>query len=74
MKVTDSTLFSPGFVHALAARMAADTCMTLTENRQLLVDMEALYDKKIAEAQYSEGSQGRTEIMRSDILTGARKR
>ena len=74
MKVTDAGQFSPGFVHALAARMAADTCMTLTENRQLLVDLEDLYDKKLDEAAYADGSQGRTEVIRSNKLTGARKR
>lgn len=74
MKVTDAGQFSPGFVHALAARMAADTCMTLTENRQLLVDLEDLYDKKLDEAAYADGAQGRTEVIRSTRLTGARKR
>lgn len=74
MQVTDSGQFSPGFVHALAARMAADTCMTLTENRQLLVDLQELYEQKLNEAAYADGSQGRTEVIRSRYLTGVRKR
>lgn len=74
VQVTDSTKFSPGFVHALAARMAADTCITLTENRKLLEDMETLYMSKLQDATYADGSQGRTEVIRSDVLTGVRKR
>jgi hypothetical protein len=74
IRVTDPNLFSPSFVHALAARLAADTAMVFTENRQMLVDMEALYNEKMAEAAYADGSQGRTERVRSTILTGARKR
>lgn len=74
MRVTDSEQFSPGFVHALAARLAADTCVTLTENMRLAETMEAMYVAKIAQAAYSDGSQGRTEVMRSSALTGPRKR
>ncbi len=66
--------YSPSFVHALAARLAADTCMTFTENRKMFEQMEALFDDKLADALYSDGSQGRTEIVRSSRLTGIRTR
>jgi len=74
MKVTDPNLFSPGYVHALAARMAADTCITLTENIKLEERMEARYESKLADAVYADGSQGRTEVISSSRLTGVRKR
>jgi hypothetical protein len=66
--------YSPSFVHALAARLAADTCMVFTENRKMFEQMEALFDTKLADALYSDGSQGRTEIVRSSRLTGIRTR
>lgn len=74
VQVTNTALFSPGFIHALAARMAADTAMTLTESSKLEEKMEARYDTKLADAKYTDGSQGRTEIIKSSRLTGTRKR
>lgn len=71
---TNSDRYSPGFVHALAARLAADTCMTFTENRKMFEQMELMYQDKLNDAAYADGSQGRTEIIRSDILTGVRTR
>ena len=44
MQVTDTALFSPGFIHALAARLAADTAMTLTESSKLEEKMEVRYE------------------------------
>lgn len=66
--------YSPSFVHALAARLAADTAMVFTENRKMFEQMEALFNDKLADALYSDGSQGRTEIVRSSRLTGIRTR
>ena len=62
------------FIHAIAARLAADTCMTFTENRRMFEQMEAMYNDKMADALYSDGSQGRTELVRSSRLTGPRTR
>ena len=74
MRVTDSALFPPSFVHALAARMAADTAIVFTENIKLEEKMEAKYEAKLSEAMYADGSQGRTEVIKSSRLTGARTR
>ena len=71
---TNSDRYSPGFVHALAARLASDTAMVFTENRLMFEQMEALYNDKLADAIYADGSQGRTEVIRSSKLTGARTR
>lgn len=74
IQITNTDLFSPSFVHALAARLAADTAMTFTENEKLQTRMEDRYDSKLAEAAFSDGRQGRTERVQSNILTGARTR
>lgn len=74
VQVVDPKLFSPQFSHALAARLAADTCITFTENARLEETMEARYESKLADAAYADGSQGRTEVVRSTKLTGARTR
>lgn len=75
VRVTDTQLFSPSFVHALAARLAADTALTFTENQKLEEKMEAKYEAKLAEAVYADGSQGRTEVIQSrNRLTGIRTR
>jgi hypothetical protein len=63
---------SPLFRQALAARLAADFSITLTQNRQLQLDMWNLYQQKLTEAAASDSRQGRTELLRSSILTGVR--
>lgn len=74
IRIENTDLFHPSFVHALAARLAADTAMTFTENEKLQTRMEDRYDAKLGEAQFSEGRQGRTERIVSNLLTGARTR
>ena len=73
-RVTNSDFYSPQFAHALAARLASDTSMVFTENRRMFEQMEALYTDKLADAVYADGSQGRTEVIRSTRLTGVRTR
>lgn len=74
VQVTNADLFSASFIHALAARLAADTCLTFTENKKLKEYMEEMYDTKLADARFSDGRQGRTEKVVSNLLTGARTR
>lgn len=74
VRVTNSGLFNATFAHAVAARLAADTAMTFTENRALADNMEEKYMMKLADAVYADGSQGRTEVLRSSKLTGVRSR
>lgn len=74
VRVTDTNLFSPSFVHALAARLAADTALVFTENVRLQETMELRYEKKLSEAVYADGTQGRAEVTRSTKLTGVRTR
>jgi hypothetical protein len=71
---TNTDEYPAPFVHALAARLAADTAIAFTENRKLFEQMEMMYIDKLADATFSDGSQGRTEVIRSTKLTGARTR
>ena len=49
-QVTDPNEFDWLFIESLAARMAAELAISLTDNRQLFVDLFNLYQGKIAEA------------------------
>lgn len=74
IRVTNADLYHPSFIHAFAARLAADTALTFTEDKKLEIRMNERYDTKIAEASFAEGRQGRTERASSRILTGTRRR
>ena len=67
-RITDPTKFSSSFVQALAARLASDLCIPLTENRSLQADMWTLYQNKLADAAATDGMQGRQQPIRSDAL------
>lgn len=71
-RIRNEGLFPPSFVHAFAARLAAEIAMPLTEDRQLQVDMQQLYAAKIHEAAAIDGMQGRSKIVRSTHLTRVR--
>lgn len=58
-QITDPKKFSPLFVQALAARLAADLAIPLTKSRTLQADMWSLYQNKMQEAMGVDGSQGR---------------
>jgi len=73
-QITDTGKFSPLFIQALAARIAADACIPLTENRQLQADMWNLYSVKLGEAAARDGQQGSNEKIVSDTLVLARSR
>jgi hypothetical protein len=71
-RVTDTGKFSPLFTQALAARIAADACVPLTENRQLQVDLWGLYGDKMKEAAARDGQQGSNDMITQSRLTGVR--
>jgi hypothetical protein len=71
-RIDDPGQFTPAFVQALAARIAADLCVPLTENRQLQVDLWNLYERKVSEAAATDGGQGANEIIKSDSLVNIR--
>ena len=71
--ITDTGRFSPLFVQALAARIAADAAIPLTENRQLQADMWGLYNDKLSEAAARDGQQGTSDTITQSRLTGVRR-
>jgi hypothetical protein len=71
-RITDTSKFSSMFSQALAARIAADLCIPITENRLLQADMWQLYNDKLEEAKTRDNQQGIAENFRSDTLITAR--
>jgi hypothetical protein len=71
-KIEDTSLFSPGFSLAVALRLAYTLAVPMTENRQLKADLWAEYQTEIKDAGGVDGSQGKSERVRSDGL--ARRR
>jgi hypothetical protein len=71
-RVTDPTRWSAGFCQALAARLAADLCVPLTENRSLQSDMWALYETKLNAAAANDGRQGRSQRLTASTLKARR--
>jgi hypothetical protein len=73
VQVVDSALWSPGFCQALAARIAAEFAVPMTENRSLQADMWKLYSLKLGEARLQDGRQGRSERLRANKLALRRR-
>ena len=71
-KQTDPARFPPNFVQAVAARLAAEIAVPLTESQQLLMAMEAKYRDRLMIAASSDGIQGKTDVIDSRHLTGVR--
>ena len=72
IQVTNEELWSPTFVQAFAARLAAEMAMPLVESRELQADMHGLYAAKLREAASLDGMQGRVEKIRADYLVRVR--
>ena len=73
-RVVDTAAFSPMFSQALAARLAADAAISITNNRALQSDMWNLYGVKLAQAAARDGGQGANEIVKSNNYITARAR
>ena len=71
-RIQDPARFSLLFVQALAARIAADLCNALTQNRQLQIDLWGIYEAKLSEATVRDGQQGRAETLGNSTLVEAR--
>lgn len=72
--VTDTALFSAGYVQTLAAYLAYQMAGKLTGTRGLKSDMWTLYKAELDSAKSSDGIQGRTRVIRSSVLVTARNR
>lgn len=66
--VEDPLLWSPGFVMAMAYRLAFVICTPITENKGLQGDLWGLYQKALTEAARLDGMQGRSEHVRISAL------
>lgn len=71
-QVTDTKRFTNLYTQALAARIAADLAIPLTNSRQMQADMWGIYQVKLKEAAALDGSQGKSRRMRSFWLNRAR--
>lgn len=71
-QVTDEKKFTRTFTQALAARMAAEFAIPLTESTKKEEQMLSRYDKKLAKALAIDGIQGTRERLRGDSLTRIR--
>ncbi len=67
-----TTAYSGQFIIALAAELASQMCIQITENRTLKKDLMAVAADKLAKAAATDGLQGRSEQIRASTLTQAR--
>jgi len=71
-RIVDTSKYPPAFVQCLAARIAAEIAIPLTESRGYQQDMWNLYFSKLETAAATDGMQGSTDIIESRRLTGVR--
>lgn len=71
--VVDTTRFSSLFVQCLAARLAVDMCIAITENRALRLDLDRTYEEKLRMAATMDSMQGRSEKFKTGQLTNSRQ-
>jgi len=71
-EVSDTKMFPSMFVQALAARIAADLCVPITENSNLQGDMWQLYGAKLTAAAARDGQQGGNDHITQTGLTSVR--
>ena len=72
VRVANIGLWSSMAIQALAARIAADLAIPLTQNRNLQRDMWTLYEQKLGRASVMDGIQGKMEIKRNEALQRVR--
>lgn len=68
----DPSKFSPGFIRAVASRLAADLAMPLTENVKVADRFEVRYQVELHKAGAADGAQGRSEGSRPSICAARR--
>jgi hypothetical protein len=69
---TLEAVFSNAFIFALATALAVEVCIPLTENATLWGSLVQLAEVKLKVAAGSDGSQGKSEFIRSDSLSRKR--
>lgn len=71
-RLEDTQKYMPSFVHACAARLAADLAVPLTNSKDMQVLMANLYIAKLEAAGATDGVQGKNVILQSRRLTRVR--
>ena len=71
-KIEDEGIYSPLFIHALAAHLAMLSAYALTESNVKFNGMSALYTLKIQEAKSRDGLQGSSQRIRNRSLQNIR--
>jgi hypothetical protein len=71
-RVVDTAKFSPLFVQALAARLAMDAAIPLTDDQQLLQTNSMLFAAKLKDAETMDGLQGGNEKIKSNSYAQVR--
>lgn len=71
-RLVDTSRMSPGFTQALAARIATDLALPISESNRKLEAMQALYNLKLHEAKTLDGMQGSNERLRSTWMQNSR--
>jgi hypothetical protein len=72
IRVTDPNRFTPGFVQALAIRLAHRLCIPLTQAKARKKELWDEYQDLVSASAATNGMQGRHEQKRSSELTGVR--
>ena len=68
----DPARYPPNFVQAVAARLATEIAIPLTESVELMQNMEGKYKDRLVIAAGTDGIQGKVDVVESRILTGVR--
>ena len=71
-RVVDPSEFTPGFSRAVAAKLASYIAYPITRNHTLSVDMNKLYELRLADAASVDGQSGTPLTMESTALTEVR--
>ncbi len=72
VRLDDPSQYSPSFSQALAARLAADLAIPLTESRSMQQSMFGLYAAKLKSAAALDGMQGKAKSFNMNQLTRVR--
>lgn len=69
----DPNRFSANFIQCLVARLAAEMCIAITENRALYGDLYRRYEEKLSTAATIDNMQGRSERLLTGRLLSSRQ-
>lgn len=72
--ITDTSKFTGSFITALTTYLAYRLAVPIAQNRQLKADLLGEYNVLLEEAAANDGMTGRTKVIRSNVLIGARFR